>query len=125
MSLQEWLDAVLGRAIDVDGAYGAQCVDLVNDYLQRCWATGRVSGNAVDIARQAIRGFRWQANARLNAPPAGSIVVWGHQPVGHTAVCIWASPMTLITLDQNWAGIQRAEVVVHSYGAVLGWHRRA
>jgi hypothetical protein len=37
MTVDEWLASVDGVAIDMDGAYGAQCWDLWSNYAQRVW----------------------------------------------------------------------------------------
>lgn len=121
MKLGEWVDSVWGIAVDVDGTYGAQCVDLVNDYLTRVKGAGRMTGNAIDLPGQTLRGFTWVPNGRLNYPAPGDVVGWGLPPFGHVAVCLWASSLHLVTLDQNWDNVRHAAVVVHGYDNVLGW----
>lgn len=128
MTLLQWLIHRLGTSIDIDGAYGAQCVDAINDYLAELGAP-RVHGNAVDIAHQSIPGFAWRANSPDNAPRAGSIVVWNANDTvlhigqfGHTAVAIHADRWGMVTADQNWAGVPRLALYAHTYRAVAGWH---
>lgn len=128
MTLIQWLFRRIGASIDIDGQYGPQCVDAVNDYLR---SIGRpmVSGNAVDIIRQRVDGFSWRANTADNAPRPGSIVVWNANdptldlgPFGHTAVAVLADRYGMVTADQNWGGIPRLALFTHSYRSVAGWH---
>lgn len=129
MRLLEWVQWRQGRAIDVDGVYGAQCTDLVNDYLMKVRGGGRVAGDASAFAREAVPGFRWVPNGPDNSPPIGSVVVWsGPDPIigtsaaGHTAIAVAADSMSLLTFDQNWPTGGRPVLTWHSYRAVLGWH---
>lgn len=122
MNLKQWYDTTLGRAIDVDGAYGAQCVDLANDYVRRVHGDGRFSGNAIDAAGQRLRGAIWIANTPNNYPSPGDVVVWSFAPYGHIAVVLFATPLNLVSLDQNWNSIARAEPATHDYRWCLGWH---
>ena len=127
-----WLRDRFGRAVDVDGAYGPQCTDLVNDYVNKVWGLPYLHGNAVDFARQPVRGFVWEPNSAVNHPPVGSIVVWGGPDTvagtgaaGHTAIAVCAASMVLLTFDQNWPTGHTPALVIHDYRAVLGWHRPA
>lgn len=122
MTLAAWIAVVLGQSIDVDQVYGAQCVDLVNDYLRRVKAQPRVVGNAIDVAHQSIVGAVWTANTPNNAPSPGDVVVWSFAPYGHTGVVLCADAMHLISIDQNWDSVQRAVCIAHNYAQVIGWH---
>jgi surface antigen len=125
----QWLQLRIGTSIDIDGAYGAQCVDAINDYLAEINGAPRVHGNAIDIPRQSIHGFTWRGNTAENAPRPGSIVVWNADdpilhigPYGHVAVAVLADRWGLITADQNWAGAPRLALYAHTYRSVAGWH---
>lgn len=127
ITLEEWAVAVNGRAIDLDGLFGPQCVDLVNDYIRRVWGHATVRGNAVDFALPGhVPNAFWTRNLAANKPDAGAIVVWGSDGVlthqyGHVAVALAATPLFLLTMDQNWNGRSEARMVCHTYQAVLGW----
>lgn len=125
----EWLASRLGRSVDVDGAYGPQCVDLVNDYLEVVRGAGRVAGNAIDIPHDTIAGMEWRPNDIKAIPRTGSIVCWHQSSVrvriglnGHVAVCLMADLTRILSVDQNWNGVQHVTLEVHSYAAVTGWH---
>jgi surface antigen len=127
-SLLEWLSTRLHVATDVDGVYGAQCTDLVNDYLHAVYGAPRVRGNAVDMYLLVPAGWRLVPNGPTNAPSAGAVVHWyagtSSQLVGefgHVAVAIVASSDWLLSVDQNWAGVRAASLVDHSYRQVRGW----
>lgn len=126
--LLDWLRSRIGRPIDLDGAYGPQCVDLVNDCLARVYGLPPLPGNAIDLARARPRGFVWVPNGPRNHPPAGSVVVWGGPngragtgAAGHCAIALAASSMVLLSFDQNWPVGSPPSLVLHSYDAVLGW----
>lgn len=128
-TLIQWLMARLGEKIDVDGFYGPQCVDAINDYLAYCRSTPRVRGNAIDISAQAIKGMVWTPNLPANSPPPGSIVVWrggdsqlGLGPEGHVAVAIWCDRWGLVVAEQNWGGHTELRLNSHGYRSVAGWH---
>ena len=42
----EWAKSKIGTAIDYDGAYGAQCVDLIKGYSNELWNYYSLRGNA-------------------------------------------------------------------------------
>jgi len=131
MNFLQWCRAAVGKRIDFDHAYGAQCVDLVNVYAQAFRAAGAFKGNAVDIARQNATGWRWVANAPANYPTAGDVVVWakdariGTGDAGHTALCLAADTRVLLVLEQNWPTGSPVAVGWHSYDGVLGWQTPA
>lgn len=114
-------ESYIGRAIDYDGSYGNQCMDLI---LQYCEDNGlpRPTGNAKDVFGQL--GITWVQNTPTGVPPAGSIVVWGTGigPYGHIAIArAGSTPSKLLTVDQNWNGHPYVEAVTHNYNSVMGW----
>lgn len=128
MRFLDYLRMRTGVLIDVDGAYGPQCTDLVNDYLRWVWGAGPLAGNAVDFQRAHLPGWTWVPNGPTNAPPAGAIVVWGGPNLaigtsayGHTAVALLADDANLLSLDQNWPPGHAPAQTRHTYGAILGW----
>jgi hypothetical protein len=132
LTLTQWLMAHLGTAIDFDGAYGAQCVDAVNDWLRRSGSGSRAtSPTAAGIATERWRGYDWVPNAPHNAPSPGDIVVWHPftpsvdiTQAGHTAVAIWCDRYGLVTADQNWSGRKFLALYCHDYRGVAGWQHR-
>jgi hypothetical protein len=133
VALLEWVRANIGRSIDVDGAYGPQCVDLVEAYLSDVLRVPRWPGNAIDFARGHYPGWEWVPNKPDNFPVAGDVVVWGGPNVevgttayGHCAIALAASPNTLLVLSQNWPTGSPTALRLMDYRAVLGWqHKRS
>jgi len=133
MALLEWVKANQGRAIDRDGEYGPQCVDLVEAYLADLLRVPPWPGNAIDFARARFPGWEWVANAPSNFPVAGDVVVWGGPSAevgttafGHCAIALAASPNTLLVLSQNWPPGSPTMLKLMDYRAVLGWqHKRS
>jgi CHAP domain len=128
MTLASWVASAIGHGVDYDGAYGYQCVDLVNDWATRGCGLHRFAGQAAAGIRPLFAGeWAWQRNLPTNAPPPGAVVIWGPSAAegigeaGHAAVALLADGDVLITLDQNWAGVPAATVVDHSYAGVRGW----
>lgn len=132
MTLVEWLTWRLGSAIDYDGAYGAQCVDAANSWLEASGEKSRArSMTAAGIAHETWIGWTWVPNTAHNAPSPGDVVVWraGVQPLGigdagHTAVCVLADEHGIISADQNWRGVARLTLWPHGYRGVAGWQHR-
>jgi hypothetical protein len=128
VTLAAWVSWALGRAVDFDGYYGPQCVDLVNTWAARGLAAPTFVGSTAARLVPGKPGYwAWQDNLAENFPPAGAVVIWTADlrvavgPDGHAAVALLADPHHLVTLDQNWRAQPEATVVVHSYAGVHGW----
>lgn len=121
----EWL----GRVAKSPGGLGGECVDLANVYIMERFGFPEVFRNAVDWAQLRLSGFSWTPNNPTNMPAPGSIVVWGKDDSlkigvnGHIAVVLASDLFHMATLDQNWR-VASVTLELHSYQAVLGWHRR-
>lgn len=64
--------------VDVDGAYGCQCVDLVMGYYQFLGCRSYAKGNGKDYAKNALpAGWTRISKPKLTDIKAGDIVVWG------------------------------------------------
>ena len=93
-----WLQSKEGQAIDYDGAYGAQCVDLVMAYYKYLigW---NVSGNGADYATNTLP-TGW-IRTKGGQPQKGDILVYaGGTKAGHVAIY----ESDYITWHQNWGG---------------------
>jgi hypothetical protein len=100
MTIQEWMSFVIGRNVDYDGAFGAQCVDLARDYLGLCLGVKKADQpEATEGAAQWWSDFERHPKARavLRKVPAGErarqgdLAVWPPKPgnkYGHIAVVI-------------------------------------
>lgn len=90
--ITSWMEATTGEGIDHDGAYGAQCVDLVNRYAANLWAVPYSKGNGVDKAANMARDYGWEhiAQPALADARYGDILSLGTSEwvprYGHTGI---------------------------------------
>jgi uncharacterized repeat protein (TIGR02543 family) len=100
-----WAKSQIGKSIDYDNAYGAQCVDLTKAYYHYL-GVGAVLGNGVDYARNALpSGWqRIQYYSGFVAQP-GDIAVWTWNALagnyGHVGIIINADSNGFTTVEQN------------------------
>jgi len=126
-----FVQAHIGSYLTAPGGAGRQCVDLVNVYLVDAFRQLPIQRNGVDWSTVSVPGFTWTPNTPLNAPPVGSLVVWGPyakhsiSEYGHIALALVADTMTLLTFDQDWPIGAACQLTLHDYGGVLGWHQLA
>ena len=128
MTYQEFKNKWLGKAIDFDGAYGAQCFDV---YRQYCKELGlgqspKVVG-AKDIwTTYLTKDFDKVENTPTGIPPQGAVLIWGTVvgQYGHVAICDRATAKSFVSIDQNWPvdnGTGVLHEVTHNYNGLLGW----
>lgn len=128
-----WAKRMIGRRVDVDGYYGAQCWDLPNYIFNRYWHF-KTTGNAIAMAWYRYpKGFKFYRNTRNFVPKPGDMAVWGtgsfNNGVGHTAVVIGPSNKSYFTsVDQNWIGANSytgspGAKIKHSYNGISGFVR--
>ena len=91
----EWLHNAVGVSIDFDGAYGAQCVDLLKAYYDYL-GVGAQHGNAQDY-RSNFLPEGWQRIEGAEPMP-GDILIYVGGTYGHVAV--YESDYS--TYHQNW-----------------------
>ena len=120
MNFQEWINSRNGRAIDVDGWYGAQCWDSWHDYANAlfgvpmrntgCSAGGPGThhpGYACEVYHQFDRSGLNQWFTRIGNVPAkaGDVAFWEWgSPVGpnsHVAVVIEDRGSHILCMTQN------------------------
>ena len=97
-----WIEKQVGQSFDLDGAYGAQCVDWANKVMQKYGNNFRRGGNAIDYANPP-----YPPGAKAfspGTPQPGDILVYNTgTPWGHIAVCVGydKSSKKITSLDQN------------------------
>lgn len=94
MDFQDFINKTLGKAIDVDGIYGAQCVDLFN-YFNKLYNNGiyincRPSGYARSLAENKNNNgiLNYYQETAVNNMIEGTVVVYGNcsvAPSSHVA----------------------------------------
>lgn len=119
MKFDEWVNAKKAQgSIDRDGAYGAQCMDLYNDYCEEVIGiTGVGASYAKDVIynQNVKNNFKIVKNYGDYIPPKGAIAVWQGWTYGHVAIVLSAELMTFKSLDQNWNNHQYIEEITHDY----------
>ena len=74
-TIVNWAKDQIYKWIDMDGAYGAQCVDLIMAYVKN-FANFRVSGNAIDYLTNTLpNGWRRYRKGEATIAP-GDIAIW-------------------------------------------------
>lgn len=84
MNFQDFVNKTLGKAIDVDGKYGCQCVDLFN-YFNKLYNNGiyincKPSGYARSIAQNKVNNgiLDYYTETTVDNMIFGTVVVWGN-----------------------------------------------
>lgn len=144
---QSWLPTVLGKGIDVDKAYGDQCVDVVLDYGEACfpgvgWQTlfppvpnaKQLFADANPAYFQAIANNHNDPN---QLPEIGDVMVFDatpqagysnqlNNPAGHTGVCAGAGPDGYNLVMQDGSNPNGTTFIKYSpwkYRPCIGWLR--
>ena len=98
-----WVRSQLGKSLDYDGVYGAQCVDLIKYYYNYLGCASYARGNGVDYASNTLpSGWARYQGAQ---PQPGDILVYGgnsSNPYGHVAIY----ESDYVTYHQNFGGNQ-------------------
>lgn len=125
MTLSEFTQKYNYKAVDFDGAYGAQCVDLVQFYNRDVVGGGRFSGNAKDIFGQRSDKYTWVRNSLFGVPPAGAILVWGSSVGGGYGDVAIAQPgsnvFTIKAFGQNYPYGTVSQFQNRNYNGLIGW----
>ncbi|MFW6773263.1 CHAP domain-containing protein [Nocardioides sp. CPCC 205120] len=131
---QAFRNAYVGRAVDVDGYYGAQCWDLAARFtLDNGIGTVYTGGNTGAANAYLLygsngnaRAFERHANVSTDpssVPRAGDLLVWDTSwggGYGHIAIVLSANWNTVTVLQQNPGA---ANVATYDYRGVMGWLR--
>lgn len=114
--------------VDYDGAWGDQCVDLVQQYNKVVVGGPFLTGQAAkDIWNTYPKEFYDRIeNKPDNCPEPGCIMIWGDKygPSGHIALVLEANLNTSRCFSQNDPTGARSTVREYKdYYGVLGWLR--
>ena len=115
--------------IDVDNAYGYQCVDFVRGYTNRKKQYITSYGNAIDLWYKWL-GNRWKRinKTTFNAPSPWDVIIWKQGQYGHIAISRKSDMVVMRYTDQNggigggtWLGKDAIQNRWGTYKNVLGW----
>ena len=130
MTYNEFVSAYNGKATDYDGAYGAQCVDLIKMYLNKVfgikpgsWGNAKYYWLNFEKHSELVKNFTKIKNTASFVPQAGDIMVWNGNVgggCGHVAICTGeGNTSEFYSYDQNWNG-KEMHKVKHDYDDVYG-----
>lgn len=119
MKFNEFINYVKNAGgVDVDGAYGKQCMDLYNFY---CNNVLKLKNCGANYAKNILNNENIMNNVdRINnyaefVPKKGDIAVWCGGEYGHVAICLGEGDVNKFkTIDQNWRS-QRLTEEWHNY----------
>lgn len=144
MTYRQFTTKYNGRFVDFDKHYGAQCVDLMRQYLVDVCGVSGYTIPPTDYAKNIFKNFPDKGTAQFekiynsptNTPKQGDIIFWGYYPTvtgiaGHVAIVEAADLYYVYTFGQNYPtgnpSIFRkfgSSPTFHGYRGVLGWLRR-
>lgn len=130
MTYDEFVRAYNGKATDYDGAYGAQCVDLIKMYLNKVfgikpgsWGNAKYYWLNFEKRSELVKNFTKIKNTASFVPQKGDIMVWDGSVgdgCGHVAICTGEGDTSeFYSYDQNWNG-KAMHKVKHDYDDVYG-----
>lgn len=109
-----WVQSQVGKALDYDGVYGAQCVDLIKYYYAYLGCASYARGNGSDYATNALpSGWTRLKGAQ---PRLGDILVYtgGYNNYGHVAIY----ESDYVSYHQNFNGKQYVVRATCKYNAL-------
>jgi hypothetical protein len=104
----EWLSAVEGKFIDMDGVFGSQCVDVSLHYVKFLygvhWINTLGTGDAKDLYAAASSKYFEKIPYTGQQAQQGDLIVWdatNYNPYGHIAVCIQTNGVGMMLMEQD------------------------
>lgn len=112
------------QPLDVDHAYGDQCVDVIKAYFAEVLDLAPVKGDAIDYWNKPPQGFIKIPKTWFNQPQPGDIIVLNIGVSGHIAICNWSRMFDWGGFEQNFPLGSVCHYQDHpNYKGVLGWLR--
>lgn len=117
MYIEEFFNKYNGKTIDRDHAYGAQCMDLYNQYQEEV-LNAKVKG--AEYAKLVWttydkNTFNRIVNTPDFVPELGDVAVWTNN-LGHISICTGKGDVNSFeSFDQNWGNVNYARFVWHDY----------
>lgn len=129
MTLPAFIALDLGKDLDVDHAFGNQCVDLANKYAALMWGAPYFKGSgAVSFWNTYDKRF-WTPieNTETNHPNPGDVVIWkmnahaGTGIYGHIAINVSATAQLMRLYSQNYPTGAPCSLITLGFDGVIGW----
>lgn len=120
-----------GKFVDLDKAYGPQCMDWMHQFVIDVYGLDRSNLAAPSAKRlwynfpnvKGSQHFTKIANRPWNVPKQGDIIIWGFGTYGHVAIVNTANVWNLTSIDQNYPLNSPVHIQSHNYINCLGWLR--
>ena len=131
MNFDEFVKKYNGQAIDYDGGFGVQCVDLIKLYAEKVLGLKfGAFGNAhayydnFENIKMLKDNFIKIKNTPDFVPQKGDIIIWNTRRgngAGHIALCNGIGTKNYFcSYDMNWNGVKAMQLIKHTYSNVLG-----
>lgn len=129
MNIQEWMNNVNGKVVDMDGAYGGQCWDLWSSYARNVYGIPAADTNTVDGYAASVYTARFYNSRALQdvftkeradyTPVYGDVAFWNGNGMNHVAIVVRDNGNgTLETMSQN---PNKAGYVTLSKNGIIGY----
>jgi hypothetical protein len=129
MNIQEWMNTVNGKIIDMDSAYGGQCWDLWSSYARNVYGIPAADTNTVDGYAASVYTTRYDRSQALQnaftretgnyTPAYGDVAFWNGNGMNHVAIVVRDNGNgTLNTMSQNPG---KAGYVTLSKAGIIGY----
>lgn len=129
MNIQEWMNNVNGKIIDMDGAYGGQCWDLWSNYARNVYGIPAADTNTVDGYAASVYTARYDRSRALQdtfsreganyTPAYGDVAFWNGNGMNHVAIVVRDNGNgTLETMSQN---PNKAGYITISKNGIIGY----
>lgn len=130
MNLIEFVNEYIGKKVDYDGAYGAQCVDLFRQYCKDVLKAGHTG--AVDGAKDLFLKYadlpsecKYFDRIPKDIPEIGDVLVWdstSSNKYGHVAICLGYDPINsvVVVFEQNGFKQDGAKINIRKTENLLG-----
>lgn len=136
MTAQEFFNKYDSKALNPDGAYGNQCVDVADQYATEVVGSPLPPVNgAKDFWNKNLIGYTKIPNTPDNIPQLGDIIIFGNGQFGHVSIFKEGDVNRFTSFDQNFPtqgyydtqgnfiGTGVCHFQEHNYDDVLGWFR--
>ncbi|MBQ2663193.1 MAG: GBS Bsp-like repeat-containing protein, partial [Clostridia bacterium] len=106
-----WASSQIGNSLDYDGAYGAQCVDLIYYYYVYLGQSSRGGNASAYVSNSLPSGWqRISYSSGITFKP-GDIAVWNpngtnNDGLGHIGIIESADSVGFNCIEQNWNYVQ-------------------
>ncbi len=134
MELLGFIKKYLGKKIDYDKHFGAQCVDVFRQYCKDVLKTPRTESvvGAVELftkyERKPLEKTYFEKIAyKGQKPTSGDVVIFGAtttNPYGHVAIVVNASEGFMLLFEQDGFDQKGSRLRVSDYKRCLGFLRR-